>query len=1036
MITDPFLNQLACLCRTEPTRAKWVLVPAHAIGHTIGERLALEAGSWANVRFRTPFDLALETAAPFLVERDVNPIGDDLGAPLMMRLLRELPAGVPGYFRHLAEHPTMGAALWSSLMELRLAGVSARDLPPGAFEHPAKHAELQALMAAYETWLVDNQRADSASIFNEALRHVAACNVRPPDLVLAFPDMLWAPLVRQFVDALPGTRIAPHVPRIPGLPLPRRIGAVPRAEQPLTSPLAFLMEPAGRKTDAPETSVTLFHAGGADAEIEEVFRRILHAPGGAFRFDDVEIACASSDGPALVWQKAQRYGWPVTLASGLPGTATRPVRALLAWCDWIANGFAASDLRRMLSSGDIRVVIPDGPGSAYAAGLLRRAGPTWGRRTYRIALDALAADERERADDPENDDELRQKCLRRANQAVLLRDWIESLLALIPDSETSEVPLQMLIAAAADFTGRAASIENEADGQAAKAITDALAELRPLGDTQVPVSAALNLVRAALAGVRVASDRARPGHLHVSVLARAGYAGRRHTFVVGLQEGQVFPSPFEDPVLLDVERRGIHEALPTSTDCTAEAVHTAVSRLAVLPGSGPEGAPAICLSCSCRDLRDARQTFPSWLMLQAFRLTQPPGEVTYKQLTEALGEPKSQVPPGPGAALDDAGWWLANLKDAGKSGIDRVHAAFPDLAQGAFAEEERASERFTVFDGLVTSAAARLDPRQTDRGASSSGLELLGSCPFSYFLQYGLGLEPPEEDERDPDEWLGPATRGGVLHELYATMMRELRSRKRKADPARDFAWLAARADDKLAELRASMPPPSEAVFAREREGLVRDLQLFLELERASAETGVRPIAFEVGFAARGEGGGEPMDQADPVTISLPGVKFPLRGRIDRIDQLPDGTYEVVDYKTGSYYRPKFRKVFRNGRLLQHVLYAHAAETLLKRHTDPKARVAGGRYLFPAVKGGGQALRIPRPKPTDTAAALRELLDVAGNGAFMTTTRSGRNGDCSFCQFGPVCGGDVTIGRAGVKIENAANEALAPFRALQGEDYE
>ena len=1036
MTTDPFLNQLAEICRTQPTRAKWVLMPAHAIGHTVGERLALEAGSWANVRFRTPFDLALETAAPFLVERDINPIGDDLGAPLMMRLLRELPDSVPSYFRHLAAHPTMGAALWASMVELRLAGLSARDLSPDAFEHPAKHAELQALLAAYEAWLVDSRRADAASIFTEALNHVAACKVRPSDIVLAFPDALWAPLVRHFIDALPGTRIAPHLPRIPGPPLPRRLTAVPRAEQPPTSPLANLTEPGDRESDAPETSVTLFHAGGADAEVEEVFRRILHAPGGSLRLDDVEIACASTDYPVLVWQKAQRYGWPVTLASGLPGTATRPVRALLAWCHWVANGFAASDLRQMLSSGDIRVEIPDGPGSAYAASLLLRAAPTWGRRTYTIALDAFAADERERADDPENDDDARQKHLRRASQAELLRVWIESLLALIPDTEASEVPQQTLIGAAADFVDRAASVENEADGQAAKAVKDALLELRSLGDAQTSVAAALILVRAALAGVRVASNRARPGHLHVSALARAGYAGRRRTFVVGLQEGQVFPSPFEDPVLLDVERRRIHHALPSSADRTAEAVYNVVSRLAVLPGSNAPGAPAICLSCSCRDLRDARQTFPSWLMLQAFRLTQPPGEVTYKQLNEALGEPKSQVPPVPGAALDDAGWWLNSLKGMGRAGIDRVYAAFPDLTQGAFAEAERASDRFTVFDGLVTAAAERLDPRRTERGASSSGLELLGACPFKYFLQYGLSLEALEEEERDPDEWLGPTTRGGLLHELYATTMRELRRQKRNADPPRDFPWLAARAGERLAELRESMPPPSEGVFSRERDALLRDLELFLELEQEAAKTGVRPVAFEVGFAARGEGGGEPMDQAGPVTITLPGLTFPLRGRIDRIDRLADGTYEVVDYKTGSFYRPKFRKVFRNGRLLQHVLYAHAAESLLQRHNDPKASVVAGRYSFPAVKGAGQSMWIPRPKPPETAAALRELLDIAGNGAFMTTTRKGKDSDCKFCKLGPLCGGDNTVERAGVKLTNTANKALAPFRTLQGKEYE
>jgi len=88
-------------------------VPSHSLGHTLGERLARESGSWLNVRFTTPSDLAIETAAPHLVEAGINPIGEDLGAPLMMRLLRELPADTPTYFRSLAEHHTMGEALWS-----------------------------------------------------------------------------------------------------------------------------------------------------------------------------------------------------------------------------------------------------------------------------------------------------------------------------------------------------------------------------------------------------------------------------------------------------------------------------------------------------------------------------------------------------------------------------------------------------------------------------------------------------------------------------------------------------------------------------------------------------------------------------------------------------------------------------------------------------------------------------------------------------------------------------------------------------------
>ena len=56
---NPFLTQLAELCRTERTRAKWVIVPTHTLGHTLGERLALGGAGWANVRFTTPLDLAL-----------------------------------------------------------------------------------------------------------------------------------------------------------------------------------------------------------------------------------------------------------------------------------------------------------------------------------------------------------------------------------------------------------------------------------------------------------------------------------------------------------------------------------------------------------------------------------------------------------------------------------------------------------------------------------------------------------------------------------------------------------------------------------------------------------------------------------------------------------------------------------------------------------------------------------------------------------------------------------------------------------------
>src|SRR5947208_1829369 len=138
-MTDPFLLQLVDVCRAWPTRAKWVVVPSHAIGHTLGDRLAREGTDWANLRFVTPLDLALRMSGPFLVERGITPSEDTLGAALMMRLLLELPEKA-GYFRPMAEQPSMGQSLWRTVRELRMAGLRADDVHLDAFTSSAKHA--------------------------------------------------------------------------------------------------------------------------------------------------------------------------------------------------------------------------------------------------------------------------------------------------------------------------------------------------------------------------------------------------------------------------------------------------------------------------------------------------------------------------------------------------------------------------------------------------------------------------------------------------------------------------------------------------------------------------------------------------------------------------------------------------------------------------------------------------------------------------------------------------------------------------------
>ncbi|HSL51752.1 MAG TPA: hypothetical protein VK878_22015, partial [Candidatus Deferrimicrobiaceae bacterium] len=520
---SPFLTQLAELCRTERTRAKWVIVPTHTLGHTLGERLALHGSGWANVRFATPLDVALPMAAPFLVERGVDPAPDGVGPALIMRLLLELPSTVPTYFRGLAEQPQMAEALWATLAELRMAGLTAAALPREAFGSASKHAELQALLAGYEQHLTARRLADRAEVYREALLHLDVCPIQAGDLRVELPTIIWSPLERRLLDALPGARVIPRALELPGLDVPRRMaGLAAPMETVAAAPgssaerLALLMSPTGAA--AGDDTLTMFCAGGREAEVEEVFRRIAGGPspgplpGGEREslgspvpagereipegLDRVEIACPMPEQAALVWEKAQRHGWPVTIGPGIPVALTRPGRALLAFCEWVAGGLAASRLRRMLQSGDVRVGF-SAPGEGLTAGqaarLLARAQATWGRQTYAAALGRLIESFQARADDPERGDEERARDRERRAHAERLKAWTNELLALVP--EASPAPLGQWLDAAVAFVKVFARKTSELDGEAAVALTEALADLRALGDLARPASDALALIR-------------------------------------------------------------------------------------------------------------------------------------------------------------------------------------------------------------------------------------------------------------------------------------------------------------------------------------------------------------------------------------------------------------------------------------------------------------------------------------------------------------------------------------------------------------
>jgi RecB family exonuclease len=266
---------------------------------------------------------------------------------------------------------------------------------------------------------------------------------------------------------------------------------------------------------------------------------------------------------------------------------------------------------------------------------------------------------------------------------------------------------------------------------------------------------------------------------------------------------------------------------------------------------------------------------------------------------------------------------------------------------------------------------------------SVSSLETYLACPFKFFAEHVLALKEDPDDE----EVMDPRRRGRFVHRVFEVFFRSWQESGRLAIEPQNLEEARRLFEGVVDE---QLAPLSTAEAALERTRLMGssvaaglgEAVLRMELERS-----VGVVERRIEYPLRGAF--TFLTAAGPRTIEL-------RGKVDRLDLLADGTFRVIDYKLGWPPNP--------ARALQLPVYSLCAEQRLDGyhgkhwHIGEAAYLAfqGPRRVVPLFQAANRARVL-----NDAQERLVSAVDAIARGEF--PPRPDDVFRCETCAFSSVC---------------------------------
>lgn len=256
--------------------------------------------------------------------------------------------------------------------------------------------------------------------------------------------------------------------------------------------------------------------------------------------------------------------------------------------------------------------------------------------------------------------------------------------------------------------------------------------------------------------------------------------------------------------------------------------------------------------------------------------------------------------------------------------------------------------------------------------------KLQALCPFRAFAELRLlASEFPEATEG-----LTPQIRGQLLHKTLELIWQNLKTQK----VLLAHENLPKLVSEKIRDAFQVLPPVkiSETQIRLETERLANMIQAFLELEK-------HRLPFEIAMLEK------------KIEVQFAHLSFHVQ--MDRLDRLMDGSYALIDYKTGEV----SISTWWEARLSEPQLPLYAVTSPLPIESLAFAEIHSQTSQFKGVYAEHRSLPLPKLKPIDLSAQMQkwrhDLAKLAEDFLAGITEVDPKNGTqtCRSCHLSPFC---------------------------------